>query len=95
MIVDAVHLAPAERAALERVAHAAGVPFQGFWLAAPGPVLAARVAGRQGDASDATLAVLARQQAIDPGPLTWQRLDASGPTPGLLAQARRALDLAP
>ncbi len=95
VIVDAVHLAPAERAALERVAHAAGVPFQGFWLAAPGPVLAARVAGRQGDASDATLAVLARQQAIDPGPLTWQRLDASGPTPGLLAQARRALDLAP
>ena len=49
---------PARRAAVSDAAAAAGVPFLGVWLDAPLAVLEARIAGRRGDASDATVAVL-------------------------------------
>src|SRR5690606_29527868 len=39
VIVDAVHSAPHERAAVARIAEAAQVPFIGLWLDAPGRVL--------------------------------------------------------
>ncbi len=85
VVLDATFLDPALRARAEAQATAAGVPFDGVWLEAPAEVLAARVAARTGDASDADEAVLRRQLARDRGPLTWLQLDASGP-PGAAAR---------
>lgn len=86
VILDAVFLDPAQRAAAEAVAREAGVPFTGLWLQAPLGVLRARVAARRGDASDATEEVLLRAAAADPGPVRWQILDAEGdPTAAAIA----------
>ena len=90
-IVDAVFLDPAERAQIERVALAAGVPFQGLWLSAPEDILVQRVAARRGDVSDATPDVLRQQLATDPGALTWPLLDVSGSPEAVAAQARALL----
>jgi predicted kinase len=46
------------------------------------------VAARRGDASEATLAVLAAQMARDEGTMGWRRLDA---TPASEETARRWL----
>lgn len=78
-IVDAVFLDPRERAQIEAVAAAAGVPFEGFWLTAPPEALIRRVAKRRGDASDATVEVVRRQLAIDPGEISWPTVAVSGP----------------
>ena len=58
MIADATFIDPRHRAALRDAANAAGVRFVGLWLEAPLDVLAARIATRVHDASDATPAVL-------------------------------------
>lgn len=63
VIADAVFDRAEDRAALERVANDAGVAFLGVWLEAPPTALAQRVAARTGDPSDATVEVLAAQQA--------------------------------
>jgi aminoglycoside phosphotransferase family enzyme/predicted kinase len=76
VVLDAMFLDPAIRAGAEAAAE--GVPFAGIWLHAPIEVLRARVAARQGDASDATVRVLERTARASPGPLTWMRIDASG-----------------
>ncbi len=78
VVLDAVFLDAAHRAAARAVARDAGVPFDGFWLQAPLDLLRVRVAARRGDASDATEDVLLRAAAVDPGPLCWQILDAAG-----------------
>jgi aminoglycoside phosphotransferase family enzyme/predicted kinase len=70
VIADATFLDPARRRAIG----AAGAPFIGIWLDAPVDELERRVAARKGDASDATLAVLHRLAAVDPGPMTWHRI---------------------
>jgi aminoglycoside phosphotransferase family enzyme/predicted kinase len=72
VIADATFLDPALR---ESVA-ACGAPFVGIWLEAPVETLAQRVAAREGDASDATEAVLRRLNAVDPGPITWHVVPA-------------------
>jgi len=90
-IVDAVFLDPEERAQIEAVAADAGVPFVGLWLRAPEDVLVGRVAGRRGDASDATPEVVRAQLAIDPGPMSWRPLDAGGPAAGVADAARSLL----
>ena len=77
VIADATFLDPADRAAIEATARAAGVPFTGFWLEAPIDVLKARVAARRGDASDATEVVVQAAAARDPGAIGWHRLDAT------------------
>jgi hypothetical protein len=76
VVADAVFLDPAQRAAAEAAARAAGVPFDGIWLEAPLDVLRARLAARRGDASDANEAVLLRAAAADPGPVAWHRVAA-------------------
>jgi hypothetical protein len=91
VIVDATFQAPARRAAIEVIAARAGVPFTGLWLEAPAAVLRARIAARTGDPSDATPAVLERQLAADPGPSTWQAVDATGDPPAVAVRARQAL----
>ena len=74
-IGDDMFLHPASR---RGIAEAAGTaPFAGIWLEAPLPVLAARIARRTHDASDATVEVLHRTAGADPGPITWTRVDAT------------------
>lgn len=90
-IVDAVFAAPAERAALSGLAREAGVPFAGLWLETPPAVRRERIGGRTRDASDATVDLIARQDAYDLGMIDWARIaanDGLGPT---LEHARKAL----
>ena len=77
-VADAVFADPGERSAIASVARDAGVPFAGIWLAAPPDTMAARIAGRQGDASDATPEVLRRQLGYDLGDIAWRRVDSGG-----------------
>ena len=70
VIADATFLDPAARRQVAAVAHAVGARFVGVWLHAPLPVLEARVAGRRGDASDATVAVLRAAAGVAP-PADW------------------------
>ena len=76
VIADATFLDRGQRAAIADAARAAGVPFLGLWLQSPLAVLEARVAARRSDASDATIEVLRRAAASDPGPIDWVTLDA-------------------
>jgi hypothetical protein len=89
-VVDATFLDITMRRDLEAVAGATGVRFLGVWLQAPLALLEQRVAGRTGDASDATVAVLRRAAENDPGAVDWLAVDASDPTPPL-ATVRQAL----
>jgi aminoglycoside phosphotransferase family enzyme/predicted kinase len=75
VVADTMFLDPAARRGIE--AAASGVRFLGVWLQAPLDVLEARIAARAGDASDATVEVLRRTAAADPGPMAWLRVDAS------------------
>ena len=92
MVADAVHAAPVERAAIAAVAEQLGLWFTGLWLEAPRTVAAARLGAREGDASDATAAVLDQQIDYDLGEVTWRRIDASGPLEGVRHIAAAALD---
>ncbi len=82
VVLDASFIDVTLRQRAEALAREAGVAFHSAWLEAPADVLQARVAGRSGDASDATVAVLQEQLARDPGPLEWSRVDATAPTDG-------------
>jgi aminoglycoside phosphotransferase family enzyme/predicted kinase len=79
VVLDATFLSPELRERAEAAARVAGVAFDGIWLEARQAVLATRVAARRGDASEATLAVLAAQMKRDEGPMSWRRLDATPP----------------
>ena len=76
VVLDAVFLTPAERAAASGLAGDAFTPFQGVWLEGDAAELRARLAARVGDASDADPAVLEEQLGRDPGPIDWLRLPA-------------------
>lgn len=93
VIVDAVFAKPEERARVEAVAAELGVRFQGLWPTAPPDRLTERVAGRRGDASDATSEVVRRQLGWHLGAFaaTWKAIDASGSTEETLRNARDAL----
>lgn len=78
VILDAVFMKPEERAAAAELARKAGVAFEGLWLEAPASLLHDRIAGRSGDASDATGAVLDAQLTRDLGEMTWRRVDSDG-----------------
>jgi uncharacterized protein len=92
-VIDGVALAESERRAFAAVAAAAAVPFTGIWLDAPAAAMQARIAGRRGDASDATHEVLEQQLHCDLGALDWVRIDAGGGADATLAAVRRALGL--
>lgn len=89
VILDATFLLPQERNAVDRLAREANLPFTGLWLEAPADTLAARVRGRESDASDADLAVLERQIKADAGVIEWRRIDASGDIRATVAAAKR------
>ncbi len=78
VIADAVFATPEERAAIERVAEQAGVPFCGLWLQASPQLLEQRVIGRRNNVSDATPEVVRLQLSFDLGDIAWTRLDSSG-----------------
>ena len=91
VIVDAVFDRPEDRLALAALASQQGVAFHGFWLEAPLGVLEARIQARQHDPSDATVAVLHQQIARDPGPMTWQSIDAEADITAMAAHVLAGL----
>ena len=91
VVLDAVYARPTERAAAAEIAGAAGVPFHGFWLEAPTDLLQQRIVSRQGDASDATPAVVERQTEYDLGDIEWNRLDATETSPQIAGKALASL----
>ena len=97
VVVDAVYARPDERSAIEGLASDLGVPFRGLWLTAAGDELAARVAARRNDASDATPEFVARQLTWDTGVLSpaWATLDASAGPGETLRRAMEMLGLDP
>lgn len=90
VIIDGVFLRPDDRTAVEAVAARAGAVFRGLWLAAPFEILAARVAARRNDPSDATVDVLRRQMETPRGPMSWYTLDAGLRPDAVLIAAIRA-----
>lgn len=91
VIVDAVFSKPEERAAIEAIARGTGAHFDGLWLTAPRETLMSRVGGRTGDASDATVDVVAQQLQRDTGPMTWTIVNAGGSRETTLRAAKDAL----
>jgi predicted kinase len=85
VIVDAVFARAADRDTIERVAATASVPFMGFWLDAPEPILVDRTTQRHGDASDADGGVVRMQRAHHIGDLRWCRVDAAVPAASVLS----------
>ncbi|MGA0602995.1 AAA family ATPase [Caulobacter sp. KR2-114] len=77
VILDATYMDVANREAAQALATRLDVAFDGIWLTAPAAVLEARVAARQGDASDATVEVLRGQLARGPGALSWRQVDTT------------------
>jgi aminoglycoside phosphotransferase family enzyme/predicted kinase len=92
VIVDAVFTKPEERARIEAVATELVAPFQGLWLTAPPEQLCDRVAGRRGDASDATPEVVRHQLGWHLGAFaeSWKEIAASGSAKETLQNARSA-----
>jgi aminoglycoside phosphotransferase family enzyme/predicted kinase len=90
-IADAVFARPEDRAAIEDAARLASIAFAGLWLEAPDRVLLDRVRQRERDASDADPGVVRQQLATGTGPVTWNRIDASGDTSSVLQRATAAL----
>ncbi|WP_296595638.1 bifunctional aminoglycoside phosphotransferase/ATP-binding protein [Phenylobacterium sp.] len=80
VVLDATFLDPGLRDRVAALAAECGVPFRAAWMDAPVEVLEARVAGRRGDASDATVAVLREQVARLQAPADWPKVDATAPT---------------
>lgn len=91
VLADAVHARSDERAAIEAVAVAAGVPFLGIWLDLPADQLKARVTARQGGPSDATAETVEQQLGYELGPIGWMRLDSAHERAELVAGLRPML----
>jgi len=87
-VVDAVFPTEALRRAIRDAAVQEGVSFLGLWLDAPFDVMEQRLATRLADASDATGAVLRRQQTSVELPRDWERLDASTDVDHVVQAAR-------
>ena len=90
VIVDAVFAEQDERQGIEALAVALGLPCSGIWLKADPERLAARVAARRNDASDATPDVVWAQLQTDTGSLSswWSVVDAQGTVLQSLDRAR-------
>jgi uncharacterized protein len=84
VIADATFMDLNHRSMIQAAAARAGVQFLGIWLTAPQALLERRIAGRSGDASDATIAVLHSAAGNDPGAAGWHAIDASD---GVAAEA--------
>jgi aminoglycoside phosphotransferase family enzyme/predicted kinase len=78
VVLDATFRDPDQRRRAAGLAAEAGVRFDGLWLEAPADILAARIAGRSGDASDATLRTLEEQIARGGDVADWIHIDVAG-----------------
>jgi uncharacterized protein len=67
------------------------VPFIGWWLDAPEPLLIERTAQRRNDPSDADAAVVRMQRNQDMGDLSWHRINASVPLESVISAANDAI----
>jgi predicted kinase len=85
VIVDAVHAKKEERDAVAEIAARTGAAFTGIWLEAPVETMRQRIAGRTGDVSDATPAVLDEQLSYDLGQQTFTVVDAGRPLDQVIA----------
>ena len=86
VVADATFSDASFRARIESASH--DHEFQGLWVSAPPEVRAARVAQREGDASDATVEVALNQ--VEPRSLgAWVNLDGDRPLPALVDDVRR------
>ena len=94
-IAEAVFDRAEDRAAIEAVAQAAGVPFAGFWPDAPVEVLAQRIAGRRGDPSDADEPVMRAQVARGNEGVGWTKLDAGQGVAALVGELVRFMAPSP
>ncbi|MDF1585951.1 bifunctional aminoglycoside phosphotransferase/ATP-binding protein [Marinimicrococcus flavescens] len=93
VIADGVYGLAEQRREIEAVAEEAGVPFLGLWLEAPEEVLEARVAARNGDASDATVEVVRMQRnALETPAAGWQEVPAGRPVDAIAAELRPLLE---
>ena len=90
VILDATFLDPGLRRRVAAAMEITKVRFIGIWLHAPLSVLEARINARYADASDATVAILRRASAKDPGNLDWLAVEASQAN-AALAALRRAV----
>jgi hypothetical protein len=93
VVVDGVFSTAGERTAIETIAKRHRASFRGLWLSAPVDLLRSRIAGRTGDASDATVEVVDQQIARPTGGITWTSIDAAGSADQTLAMACSALNL--
>jgi hypothetical protein len=92
VVIDAVFLRLEERQAVEQVARALNLPFQGLWLTAPSDLLLERVAERQSDASDADQTVVRRQLTRDTGSMDWTVIDTRSTPSEIETNALRLLE---
>lgn len=90
-IVDAVFGERQQREAIEAVANAAHVPFQGIFLRVDLGTRVARIRARTNDASDADIAVAERQERYDLGAMNWTVVDAAGNPAQTLTRTRSAV----
>lgn len=94
VIADAVFADISERQAVEKVARAASLPFDGLWLVAPETDRARRIAARPSDASDADVGLVSVQSGFDIGDLgDWHRLPVNGSLPEAVTTALLALGI--
>lgn len=94
VVMDGVFNREDGRAEVARLAAAEGVAFQGLWLDASTPTLVARVNARQGDASDATAAVVLRQNRARHGKIDWRRISTERPRGEVADEAAEILAVA-
>lgn len=91
VVADAVFDRPQDRAAIEKAAQEAGVPFFGVWLDVDLAQRIARVDKRVNDVSDATRDVLRAQMAKETGEIAWLRMDAGREVSAIVEAVARAL----
>lgn len=95
VIADAVFGTRARRNSIAAVARTADAAFAGIWLNAPPATLEARVSGRTGDASDATVAVVRQQvrgvAAPDNDEAGWHIVDGAGESDAVVGRVRAVL----
>ncbi|WKA25514.1 bifunctional aminoglycoside phosphotransferase/ATP-binding protein [Bradyrhizobium roseum] len=91
VVLDAAYLQAAERAEIAVLAGTCGIRFIGLFLTADLATRLARIAQRQGDASDATGDVARKQETFAIGAVDWHIIDASGTPEQSLRNARASV----
>lgn len=93
VILDATFAERDRRRRARMLAESLAVPFQGLWLEAPLETVLVRLAGREGDASDADADVARAQFRRAAGAPDWAAIDAGRDRDAVLASALRVSGL--